>query len=73
MNTMLATIIPYELLARVVANKLRVKLDKEQAVENSAGFRAEFSCDNQLFTAELFVQTCQEFNLPLWSTAVSRL
>ena len=59
----------YKLFSRVLCRRLRGILDVQQSVDQ-AGFREGFSCDDHLFTAEILIQKCAEWNLPLWLSAI---
>ena len=44
-------------------------LESEMSVDQ-AGSRANYSCDDHLFTTTIIRQRCEEFGLPLWFAAV---
>ena len=65
------SIIPllYKLFARLLYNRLEPLLDKHQTPDQ-AGFRRNYSTDDHLFTTTIVHERSQEWQLPLWVSAV---
>ena len=65
------SIIPivYKLFSKVLVGRMKKTLDDQQSPDQ-AGFRSDFSCDDNLFTITMVAEKCKEFNLPLWVAAL---
>ena len=59
----------YKLFARLLYNRLAPTLDSHQTPDQ-AGFRHNYSTDDHLFTAAMIHEKSQEWQLPLWVSAV---
>ena len=59
----------YKLFSKVLCARVRKQLEEQQSVDQ-AGFRAGYSCDDQLFTITMLSDKLKEYNLPLWVAAV---
>ena len=55
----------YKLFSKVIAGRIKDILNSQQSTDQ-AGFRPDFSCDDNLFTLTLLAEKCKEFNVPLW-------
>ena len=53
----------YKLFSRMLFSRLRATLDRSQSVDQ-AGFRKDFSCDDDLFVIRELAEKAEEFNLP---------
>ena len=67
------SIIPilYKLFARLLYNRLEPQLDQHQTPDQ-AGFRHDYSTNDHLFTTSILHERSQEWQLPLWVSAVRR-
>ena len=65
------SIIPvlYKLFSKVLVGRIKETLNSQQSPDQ-AGFRPDYSCDDNLFTITLVAEKCKEFNLPLWVAAL---
>ena len=65
------SIIPllYKLFARLLYNRLESQLDSQQTPDQ-AGFRRTYSTADHLFTTSIIYERCDEWQLPLWVSAV---
>ena len=58
-----------KLFSRILLGRVETFLSNYQSVDQ-AGFRAGYSCDDNLFTLTILQEKCKEWNLPLWIAAV---
>ena len=59
----------YKLFSRCMCGRIGSLLDGEQS-NDQAGFRKDFSCDDQLFVVRQLTEKANEMNLPLWVAAI---
>ena len=59
----------YKLFARLLYNRLEPHLDAHQS-HDQAGFRHNYSTDDHLFTTTILHERSQEWQLPLWVSAI---
>ena len=59
----------YKLFSKVLCGRIRGILDESQSTDQ-AGFKSGLSCDDHLFSSTLLSEKMNEFQLPLWISAV---
>ena len=59
----------YKLFARLLYNRLEPLLDRYQTPDQ-AGFRHDYSTEDHLFTTTILHERSQEWQLPLWVSAI---
>ena len=59
----------YKLFSKVLAGRIKEILNSQQSPDQ-AGFRPDFSCDDNLFAITMLIEKSREFNCPLWVAAL---
>ena len=59
----------YKLFSKVLGGRIKEILNSQQSPDQ-AGFRPDFSCDDNLFAITMLIEKSREFNCPLWVAAL---